>query len=138
MPIRYQQLREAIAILAAPAESQATYLDRLFSRLTAGSSAGGYGNDELALCFDDIYCAVGHMRDHGEITQEEIEAAKPLDALLARWSGEANADFWTREALFTDPRWEEVRRCAQKVLQAFPDEMRESDWTVNVADSARR
>jgi hypothetical protein len=129
MPTRYQQLREAIANLAATADAQAAYLDRLFSRATGGASAADYGDDELALDFGDIYCAVGHMRECGEITQEEIDAAKPLHALLEKWSGEANADFWKREALFTDPRWEEVRLCAQKVLEAYPDQIRESDWT---------
>ena len=129
MPTRYQQLRQAIARLAASADAQAAYLDRLFSQVTGGATPADYGNDELALEFDDIYCAVGHMREHGEITQEEIDAAKPLDALLDKWSGEANADFWTREALLTDPRWDEVRRCARQVLEAYPDEVRESDWT---------
>jgi hypothetical protein len=119
---RYQQLRRSIANLAAPADAQVAYLDRLLSPLTGGGSAADYGNDELALEFDGFYCAVGHMREDGEITQKTIEAAKPLDALLERWSGQANADFWTRDALFTDPRWEEVRQCARKVLEAYPDE----------------
>ena len=129
MPTRYQQLRQAITNLAAPAEAQAAYLDRLFSGATGGASAADYGNDELALEFGDIYCAVGHMREYGEITQQEIDAAKPLNALLQKWSGEANTVFWTREALFTDPRWEAVRQRAQQVLEAYPDEIRESDWT---------
>ena len=128
MPTRYQQLRQAIANLAASAGAQAAYLDRLHSPLTGGASAAAYGLDELGLEFGDIYCAVGHMHEHGEITQEEIDTAKPLDALLERWSGAANADFWRREALFTDPRWVEIRQCAQKVLAAYPDEARESDW----------
>jgi hypothetical protein len=127
MPTRYQQLRQAISNLAAPASEQAAYLDRMFSSLTG--NAADYGNDELALEFDRIYRAAGHMLEYGEIAQEEIDAAKPLDALLDRWSGGANADFWTREALFNDPRWEEVRLSAQDALQAYPDERRESDWT---------
>lgn len=134
MQTRYQQLRCSIANLAASADAQAAYLDRLHSPLTGGASAAGYGNDELGLEFGDIYCAVGHMLEYGEITQKEIDAAKPLDSLLERWSGKANADFWTREALFTDPRWHEVRHCAQKVLEAFPDEVRGSDWTKGHAD----
>lgn len=129
MPTRYQQLRLSIANLAAPADAQAAYLDRLHSRLTDGASAAGYGNDELGLEFDDSYGAVGHMLDCGEISQKEIDAAKPLDRLLQQWSSKTNAGFWTREALFTDPRWHEVRQCAQNVLEAFPDEPRESDWT---------
>lgn len=128
MPTRYQMLRQAIASLAAPAEQQAAYLDRLHGPLTGGGSAAGYGNDELALEFDDFHCAVGHMLEYGEIRQTEIDAAKPLDELLLRRSGRRNADFWTREALFTDPRWDEVRDCARRVLAAFPDEERSSGW----------
>lgn len=127
MPTRYQQLREAIANLAAPASEQAAQLDKMFSSLPG--SATDYGNDELALDFDAIYRASDHMLQYGEIAQEEIDAAKPLDALLDKWSGAENADFWTRDALFNDPRWEEVRLCAQSALQAYPDERRESDWT---------
>src|SRR4051812_201640 len=107
MPTRYQQLRLSIGNLAAPADAQAAYLERLHSPLTGGASAAGYGNDELGLEFGDIYCAVGHMLEHGAITQKEIDAAKPLDGLLERWSGKTNADFWTREALFNDARWRE-------------------------------
>jgi hypothetical protein len=128
MPTRYQQLRQAIANLAAPAEAQAAYLERMFEPLTGGGSAAGYGNDELALEFDDIYCAAGHMRDHGEVTQAEIDAARPLGELLRGWSGQHDADFWTREALFADPRWQEVRRCARRALAAFPDEERPGGW----------
>ena len=135
MPTRYQQLRQAIANLAAPAAAQAAYLDQLFSAVDGGLSAADYGNDELALEFDGIYRATGHMREFGEIAQDQIEAARPLDALLDRWSGEDNADFWTREALFHDPRWVEVRHCAQKALEAYPDKQRESDWTRQHADS---
>lgn len=124
MATRYQQLRQAIANLAAPAERQAAYLDGIFEPLAGGGSAAGYGNDELALEFEDIHGAVGHMLEHGEITPAEIEAAKPLDELLLRWSGQDNADFWAREALFADPRWEEVRECASRCLAAFPDEER--------------
>lgn len=135
MPTRYQQLRQAIANLAAPAAAQAAYLDQLFSAVDGGLSAADYGNDELALEIDGIYRATGHMREFGEIAQDQIEAARPLDALLDRWSGEDNADFWTREALFHDPRWVEVRHRAQKALEAYPDEQRESDWTRQHAGS---
>jgi hypothetical protein len=129
MPTRYQQLRQAIANLAAPADEQVSHLDGIFARLTGGCSAAAYGNDELALEFGDIYCAVGHMHDYGEVTQAEIDAARPLDEMLDRWSGQQNTDFWAREALFGDPRWEELRECARRVLAAFPDEERQSEWT---------
>jgi hypothetical protein len=119
-------LRGAIANLASAPEVQAAYLDTILAPLTGGGSAASYGNDELALGFEDYFVAVGHMKDAGEISQREIDAAKPLDAMLERWSGQSNADFWTREALFEDSRWREVRECARQVLEEFPDEVRES------------
>jgi hypothetical protein len=128
MPTRYQQLRQTIANLAAPAEEQAAYLDSIFEPVAGGGSAAGHGNDELALELEDIYCAVSHMLEHGEIGEAEIEAAKPLNELLLHWSGRHNADFWSRDALFADPRWEEVRGCARRVLAAFPDEERPGGW----------
>jgi hypothetical protein len=129
MPTRYQQLRQAIANLAAPAEAQIAYLDGIHRPLTGGGSAAGYSNDELALEFEDIHCAVGHMLEYGEITQAEIEAAKPLNELLLQRSGQHDTASWTRGALFTDPRWEEIRECASRCLAAFPDEERSGGWT---------
>lgn len=128
MPTRYQQLRQAIARLGSTANEQHAYLESILGHLTPDGDARAYGNDELALEFEDIYVAAGHMRYWGEITQDEIDAAKPLEELLLKWSGRHNADFWRRDALWTDPRWEEVRERARKVLSAYPDEERESDW----------
>src|SRR6187551_3311781 len=101
---RYQLLRESIVRLAASADDQHAYLESILAHLTPNGDATGYGNDELALEFDDLYPATEHMRQWGEITQEEIDAARPLEALLDRWSGHQNADFWRREALWQDPR----------------------------------
>ena len=61
-------------------------------------------------------------------SEEEIAAARPLDEMLSAWSGKNNADFWRREALWSDPRWDEVRACARRVLSVYPDEERPSDW----------
>jgi hypothetical protein len=132
MPTRYQQLRDAIAILAAPADEQAAHLDQILSPVTGGGSAAIYGNDELALDLEAAYSAAGHMLEYGEITQAEIEAAAPLWQVLLKWSGKANGEFWTREALFKDPRWQEVRQLALDALKALPDEERESEWARNL------
>ena len=128
MPTRYQQLRQAIARLGSTADEQHAYLESILGHLTPDGDATGYGNDELALQFDDICMAVGHMQDWGEINQDEIDAAKPLVELLDKWSGEQNADFWRRDALWSDQRWDQVRLCARQVLLAYPDEQRETDW----------
>jgi hypothetical protein len=121
---RYQQLRHAVAILAATAEQQVRHLDQIFSKMLGGRSAAAYGNDELALEFEDIFVAAGDMIEHGELTEAEREAIRPLDELLLRWSGDENADFWEREALFHDSRWAEVRACAVWILARLPDEAR--------------
>jgi hypothetical protein len=85
-------------------------------------------NDELALTFHDAFLAVGHMRDYAEISQMEIDAARPLDDLLDGFSGDDGSGFWQWGALRSDKRWEEVRACALRALASFPDEERPSDW----------
>lgn len=132
MCTRYTLLREAVANLAAPANAQAAYLDRIFSGLTRGQSADAYGNDELALEFEDCFIAVGHMLHYGEIKTSEIDALQSLDDMLSRWSGEKHRDFWARTALFADPRWEAIRLRASEVLALLPDEARESEYTRNL------
>jgi hypothetical protein len=129
MGTRYTLLREAVANLAAPAEAQVSYLDSSFSGLTGGKSAEAYGNDELAMEFDDSFIAVNHMLEFGEISQDEIGALRTLNEMLNRWSGSAHREFWAREALFKDPRWQAIRSRASEVLALLPDETRESVYT---------
>ncbi len=92
--------------------------------MTGGESAAGYGNDELALELDDIFCAANDMIEHGELSEAEKDAIGPLSETLLKWSGQKNADFWRREALFHDGRWAEVRECAARILARLPDEER--------------
>ena len=124
MSTRYQQLRQAVAVLAAPADKQVRHLDEGFEPLTGGGSAADYGNDELALELDDAFHAADDMIWHGELRETEKEAIKPLDDLLRKWSGQDNADFWRREALYDDPRWGEVRSLAAFALTQLPEEQR--------------
>ena len=126
---RYQMLREAVAILAAPPNEQVDHLDRIFIECTGGGCAAAYGNDELALGLDDILLATNHMIEFGEISANEVAAIKPLaDHFLAYWQPE-DATFWHRAALFDDPRWQDVRAFARTVLNRLPDEKRESEYT---------
>ena len=124
MPTRYQQLRQAVSSLAAPSEAQCRYLDESFTSVTGGGSAAGYGNDELALELDGIFQAADDMIEHGELSEAEKSAVLPLDELLRKWSGLGKADFWQRDALFSDARWEDVRACAAHALAKLPDEER--------------
>ena len=116
---RFEQLRQAIATLAAPADAQAAYLDLVHAPLTGGGSAEDYSNDELALEFDDVFQAADHMIDAGELTPWQRDAAIPLDHILKSLSGQMHADFWKREALWSDARWEEVRTIARQTLAAY-------------------
>ena len=119
MQSRLERLRAAIANLAASPDEQAAYLDCLHDPVTGGESAARYGNDELAMEFGDIFLATGQMIDAGELTPWQRNAAAPLDQALQRWSGEVHADFWQRDALWSDARWEEVRRLAKQALAAL-------------------
>jgi hypothetical protein len=120
MTTRYRRLRQTVANLAAPAEEQVRHLDQIFVPITGGGTAEAHGNDELALEFDDQFGCADHMIEQGELSEDQKQALRPLDALLGRWSGRHNADFWRREALFDDPRWAEVRACADRALGSLP------------------
>jgi hypothetical protein len=124
MASRFQQLRQAVANLAAPAEEQVRYLDHLFASITGGGSAEAYGNDELVEEFDDIFLAANDMIEYGELTEAEKEAVGSLEATLTRWCGQRDAEFWLRDALFSDPRWTDIRACAAQALAELPDEER--------------
>jgi hypothetical protein len=119
-------------VLAAPPDEQAEYLDRIFIRCTGGGSAAAYGNEELALQLDDSLSPTAHMIEFGEITANEAAAIKLLnDHFLAYWQPD-DPIFWGRDALFHDPRWQEVRAMAAHILNKLPDEMRESAFTRSV------
>ena len=124
MSTRYQQLRQSVATLAEPAGEQALYLDLLHAPLTGGGSAIDYGNDELALELGETFIVANDLIEHGELTEAEAAAIRPLDELLTKWSGRENADFWRREALFDDRHWTKIRILAAQALTHLPDEKR--------------
>lgn len=126
---RYRKLREAIVNLAAPADTQVAYLDRLFRSCTGGGNAAAYRNAELALELEDIAIATGHMMDFGEITAAEVAAVKPLHDRLIACLQTQDPVFLARAALFKDARWQDIRDLASQALAQLPDESRESDWT---------
>jgi hypothetical protein len=124
MPSRYENLRQAVIHLAAPADEQIAYLDDILSPLTGGKSAAGYGNDELALELEDYFLASGDMVERGELTDNQAAAIRRLDTFLAELSGKDHADFWQRDALARDPRWAHVRAMAADILRHLPVEAR--------------
>jgi len=124
MPTRYEQLREAIRYLAAPAPEQIAHLDELMRSVTGGGSAAAFGNDELALSLDDLFFASSDMIAHGELTNAEAAAIRTLDEALTSISGGRNASFWRREALRDDERWDGIRMLAASALAKLPEEVR--------------
>ncbi|MAO96395.1 MAG: hypothetical protein CL803_08495 [Citromicrobium sp.] len=129
MPTRYQRLRESVAHLAASPEEQVAYLNSILGHLTPDGDAAGYGNDELGMEFGDIFLASPDMIECGELTDAERAAILPLDSVLEKWSGQENADFWVRPALFSDPRWQVIRDLASAALAQLPDEKRAVGWS---------
>jgi len=129
MSTRYQQLRAAVANLAAPADLQVAYLDEIFVLCTGGGSAAGYGNVELVEEFYDIFLARNHMLEYEEIKSSEIAATVQLDEFLSLICAEQDDELWARDALFIDDRWKQIRSQAWEVLKELPDEQRESDYT---------
>lgn len=128
MATRYTQLKMRSRIWRRHLNSRWPIWTIFFRNLTGGGSAAGYGNDELALEFGDIFCAVGHMLEHGEILQSEIDTVQPLSDMLELFQKEASKEFWRREALFSNSRWEQLRICAASTLLKLPDEERDSDY----------
>ena len=124
MPTRYEQLREAVRYLAAPAPEQIAHLDELLRPVTGGRSAAAYGNDELALSLNDLFFASHDMIAHGELSDAEATAIRRLDDALTDMSGERNASFWRREALYEDERWNGIRMIAASALARLPEEAR--------------
>jgi hypothetical protein len=137
MSTRYQQLRAAVANLAASADLQVAYLDKLFVLCTGGGSAAGYGNIELVEEFYDILLARNHMVEYDEIKPPEVAATAQLDEFLSLICAEQDDTLWAREALFIDDRWKKIRSRAAEVLKKLPDEARESDYTRGLVGDAR-
>ena len=128
MSVRYQNLRDAVARLAAPADEQNAYLESILGPLSPKNKGWAYGNSELAQELDDYFCCASHMLQWGEISEEEIASVRPLEQMLERWSGQEHFEFWRREALWQDDRWEKVRECAKLTLASLPNERRAEGW----------
>lgn len=108
---RYSMLRQTIAYFAASADDQKAH-------------------DEGP---DDMVCGVPfpllYMLDHGEITTAEFDIIRPLEELIERYCESDSAKPWDQEdeaALFTEPRWAEIRHVAAAILAQLPAEEREN------------
>lgn len=115
----YTNLKDSIERLTWTPEQQVAYLDSILGHMTEAEDASGYGNDELALELEDNLFVLPKLLDAGLIKLETVDLIKPLDIFLEENSGQENADFWERDALYHDERWNKVRRLARTALAAF-------------------
>jgi hypothetical protein len=108
---RLELLRDALTALASDAPDQVRYLNSLEMPVSV---------DELALDLEAIAAAAPEMLDNGEIDAEQFECVRTLDQRLTEMSGTANAHFWTEDALFQSPEWEQIRNSAKKCPSLLP------------------
>lgn len=101
------KLIKIIGVLALPAAGQRRCLQIMGVAPLA---------DELALELHDQVLLIDRMVESGCLNREDAEAARRLDALLARMSGAENASLWTSDALSTRSEWEDVRHQAREFL----------------------
>jgi len=114
MDHRLDMLKLALANLAGSADDQARYLDGVL-----GNSAAAYGNDELAQELNDAFASHLDMKERGLMKDEQIDAVRQVDQLLGQISAGTEDVFWRREALATDPRWDQVRMAARAALRTL-------------------
>ncbi len=98
-----QHLRHSLQLLASPAPAQLSHFPAGWVVLT----------DEMALDFDAWR---ERIASYWNLSPEQMARLTELDELLNTMSDSSHRDFWTDEALSSDPRWEEVRALAQAAL----------------------
>ncbi|WP_439571148.1 hypothetical protein [Sphingomonas sp.] len=104
--VRRERLERAVLALAQPADVQLS----LFPDFVCKA-------DELALDFEEaLDMFFGHEVELAEHERVELNA---LDRLILSKSGQANAAFWTDDALLTHPTWDEIRFAAKSTVAAF-------------------
>ncbi|MEL6486252.1 MAG: hypothetical protein AAFQ13_03790 [Pseudomonadota bacterium] len=118
MTTAYARLYEAVERLASPPERQSSYLTEIFAEMD-GQNARYRNCDELALELDDFFCE-GKGAAASHLSEEQIALIGDLDTYLNDCSGKQNKEFWQREALFLDDRWQHVRSLATRALLRLP------------------
>lgn len=108
---RRRKLERAVLALAQPADIQLS----LFPDFVCKA-------DELALDFEE---AINGVVEHdGDLADHERLAIDELDRLILSQSGEKHLDFWTEEALLSDPIWEDIRNAARSAAETCGWELR--------------
>jgi hypothetical protein len=107
-----QHVRHSLQMLASPAQAQLSHFPVGWVVLT----------DEMVLDFD---AWVERIASYWKLSPEQIARLTELDEFFTKMSDPSQRDFWSDEALSSDPRWEEVRMLAQAALVAceWPNEI---------------
>jgi hypothetical protein len=98
----------SVAVLALPAEAQASWLHRQFGDATPVV-------DELALEYDDGFRLVPTFIELGWLDAAALPALEQLDAQLEAMSGERKAELWEVDTLVR-AEWDRVRSLASEAL----------------------
>jgi hypothetical protein len=101
----FARFMRSVAMLAAPARTQARWLNSLGLGEAALS-------DELALEFEDGFLLLGQFVDAGWLAQEAAEVLQRIGDRLEAMSGQDNAAMWDVVALESAPDWNELRDLA--------------------------
>ena len=112
-----QHLRHSLQLLASPAQAQLSHFPAGWVVLT----------DEMVLDFD---AWVERISSYWKLSPEQMARLTELDQFLNKMSDPSQSDFWSDEALSSDPRWEEVRTLAQAALVAY-------GWPIEIPPPAR-
>jgi hypothetical protein len=112
-----QHLRHSLQLLASPAQAQLSHFPAGWVVLT----------DEMVLDFD---AWLERISSYWKLSPEQMARLTELDQFLNKMSDPSQRDFWTDEALSSDPRWEEIRTLAQATLVAC-------GWPIEIPPPAR-
>lgn len=106
------RLRDAVALLASPAEAQQEWLRSIGTFPLA---------DELAIEFDDWARLLPQFERDGLVDEASVRAVKELDAALDALQSRLGEgpDAWDAGKLTSSGVWETVRRAAGHALVAF-------------------
>ena len=105
------ELRISLQVLACESQNQINYFN-------PGSDIVG----ELYMDYLGYSQAIG---TYWEISQDQVTRLAVLRDFFYSLDKPAMGDFWTVEALSSDPRWEQVRSLAKQALTAF-------NWPIEV------
>lgn len=102
-------MREALQLLAAPAEEQIDLLERRDLEV-----------DDLGLLFEDAYVPLRESAD--ELARSEVFAAalSAVDETLSRMAGRRREEDWEPAALRKGADWARLRELARQALEVFP------------------